>query len=158
MTKTGCHVYRLRGIALLELMLSLTVVAALLFAVMHYYGLAQRSRAVQQAAQSVQAMRVCAEQDRLIAQAATVAEDHRAVADDQLTQWVSLGCLPSDFVSRANPWGGATRAWVQGNTLRVTLQSVPRVAGMQLVAMFSAPPMRAQWSGGLFTLTEENGK
>lgn len=120
-----------RGVALVELMLSFSVLLVLALGVLHVYQLVDRDRRVNHALTQLQALRVAAIHD--------VARGVPSPGD-ALQPWISRGQLPVDFVQRANPWGGGLRAlWLDARHMRVQLDHVPAQSGRLLVASLNHP-------------------
>lgn len=86
---------RQHGIGLLELMLSLTIIAILLIAATRYYQSAQTSRQIQVAMESVQSVYAATQQ---------YYNDYGTVPTLELLKKSAM--LPNNFNDFANPWGG----------------------------------------------------
>lgn len=126
MLRTGIHYKKVKGVGLLELMLSLAIIAVLLIMATRYYQTTSQSQKVNQAVSDIQA---------ILAAAAnyTAASPGSAFA---ITDLVSAGLLPANWSTEtpvagtANPWAGAyTATNVSGSpAVKITAGSVPLTA------------------------------
>lgn len=115
-----------KGIGLLELMLSLAIIAILIVMVTRYYTTTRASEQVNEAAQEIIA---------LYAAGQSWLQSQPAFAGDMLTKFVLDGSVPKDFAD-GNPWGGTIKATV-GSTptsLNMELSEVPQAACQNLKA------------------------
>lgn len=90
------------GIGLLELMLSLAIIAMLMVAATRYYKTTQTARRVQVAVESTQAIYSARER--------WLQDGHSYESGDLLSNFIGYGYLSSDFRDKANPWGGSMTA------------------------------------------------
>ncbi len=115
------------GIGLLELMLSLAIIAILLVTATRYYVITRTSQQVNEAAQMVNATFSAAE----------AFFQHDPIQDDMITKFVNDGTLPKEFANdNINPWGGALKATGSGSAITVTLTQVPTDPCNSLVEQF----------------------
>ncbi len=118
-----------RGIGLLELMLSLAIIAILLVTATRYYVTTKSSQQVNEAAQMVTA----------VYSAAQAWLAHDAIQQkDMVPIFVNDGTLPQEFSrTNINPWGGTVTAIGQSaSSITVTLSLVPTDACNDLVQEF----------------------
>jgi len=102
------------GIGLLELMLSLTIIAILLVAATRYYQSTQTSRQIEIAMDSIQAVYAATQQYY----------NDNGSAPKTLQDLKNNAMLPSNFDTFANPWGGkVTASNPSQNELLLTFQT-----------------------------------
>jgi len=102
---------------LLELMLSLAIIAMLMVAASKYYKNTQTARRVQVAVETIQALYVANE--RFIQDGMT-----HTSGKDPIGDLTDNGYLPQKFTDDANPWGGTLIA-TGTTTLTATFGTVP---------------------------------
>ncbi|MFU8797384.1 MAG: prepilin-type N-terminal cleavage/methylation domain-containing protein [Gammaproteobacteria bacterium] len=114
--------YRTRGIGLLELMLSLAIIALLLIMATRYYSSAKRSKEITEAMSLIQAIR---------AGANNYATPNGFVPEgDIVTKLINAGLLPKYITvkSTASPWGTAVDAnTLGGKLLTITMAPPPTI-------------------------------
>jgi prepilin-type N-terminal cleavage/methylation domain-containing protein len=118
-----------RGISLLELMLSLAIIAILLVTATRYYNMTRSSQHVNEAAQMITAVYAAAQ--------SWLAND-QLKSQNMIPDFTNIGILPKQFTNpNINPWGGAITATGQSATsLLVTLTQVPTTDCNELLQQF----------------------
>lgn len=121
-----------RGISLLELMLSLAIIAILLVMATRYYQITRQSQQVDEAVEMITAVYTAGN---------SWLESHTGFADNMITEFIKDGSLPADFANpNVNPWGGKLEAapyLTTLTTLTVTMENVPSTACQNLAAKVS---------------------
>jgi type II secretory pathway pseudopilin PulG len=127
---------KILGISLLELMLSLAIIAIILVAAMRYYQTTRESQQVNAAAEMVTAV---------YSAGASWIQFNKDFSGVNIAAFVSNGSLPASFANpNANPWGGAINT-APGQTtppntfaLTVSLTHVSTTACSDLAAKVQA--------------------
>lgn len=121
-----------KGIGLLELMLSLAIIAILLITATRYYKITRTSQQVNTAADIVIAVYTAG---------SAWLQSQNDFSGEMLSKFVANGSLPTDFSKpNINPWGGqvTSRGGSTPTTLAVTLTNIPRNACEDLQARITA--------------------
>lgn len=124
--------HRSSGIGLLELMLSLTVIAILLVTATRYYSVTRSAQETNDAFSMLQAVYSAAE---------TWKQDYGKFPDNNLIEhFIDVGSLPTVFGTKnANPWGGEITAFPikeSPNDFAACLCNVPKDACMNLLQKY----------------------
>lgn len=121
------------GIGLLELMLSLAIIAVILILATRYYQITRSSQAINEASSMVLAV--------YTAGSSWLDSHDHFDNKDMIEEFVDNALLPADFKNGAvNPWGGAIQATGSADNpiqLTVTLDSVPQADCKNLAAKIS---------------------
>jgi hypothetical protein len=109
------------GIGLLELMLSLTVIALLLVMASQYYGTVRTNYRVHEGLGIIHAVYVASE---------SWLQNNPTIPASPLSGFTKNGSLPSDFDPTnpsplLNPWGGDLKAAGKDQTITITMSNVP---------------------------------
>lgn len=109
---------KLRGIGLLELMLSLAIIAILLIMATRYYQSAHQNQLVSQGVDMFGAIQGAVQTYRV---------DNPNASDLTVAKLVAQGYLPNSYGSgnTANPWGGQITLTIGSGTLKVEMTGVP---------------------------------
>lgn len=126
--------YKQNGIGLLELMLSLAIIAILLVTATSYYVTTRLNEQIDEAAEMVVAV-YSAGQSWL--------QSHDDFSTASIANFVADGSLPSNFASKtgsANPWGGDITVTGQKSSavLGVTMTAIPQTACLNLLGKITA--------------------
>lgn len=118
-----------QGISLLELMLSLAIIAILLVTATRYYNATRNSQHVNEAAEMITAVYAAAQ--------SWLAND-QLKSQNMIPDFTNIGMLPKQFTNpNINPWGGTITAMGQSATsLLVTLTQVPTTDCNELLQQF----------------------
>lgn len=123
--------HKQQGISLLELMLSLAIIAILLVMATRYYETTRMSQQVDEAAEMVTA--VYAAGNSWLESNTTFNQP------DMLQAFVNNGSVPADFKSaNINPWGGYVQVTgISTKNLTMTMSNVPSTGCLNLAAKVS---------------------
>lgn len=113
-----------RGISLLELMLSLAVIAMVLVLATRYFMNTRTSQQVNEAAEMITAVYAAGE---------SWLQTQNSLEKNMIPIFINNGSIPSDFnESNINPWGGDIEAIGDDEKLTVILNQVPADACQNL--------------------------
>lgn len=114
--------FHLQGIGLLELMLSLTVIAILLIAATRYYQSTQTARQVQETIETTQLIYIAAERSMENYGSYCPKNDSRcgSIGADIISVYIDKGLLPTNFKDNKSAWGGNITAVTTTNGYEVT--------------------------------------
>lgn len=142
---------RLKGIGLLELMLSLAIIAILLVMATRYYGITNRSQQVNQSVTEIAAI------EGAIANWKSNKTDYQNLSLSELNR---LGLLANQDASGVNTWGGTVtvgpNSQDNNKTAQITLADIPDWACENLADKLSdnnSNNNAAVCAGTTFTLT-----
>ena len=140
-----------KGIGLLELMLSLAIIAVLLIMATRYFKTAETSQQVEEAAKMVTAVYTAGD---------SWMQDHSQFgSQNMMGTFAKLGWVPKDFANattKPNPWGGeiTAQAGATPKILKVGLSKVPQDACQNLAARFKAKMPGSDPSCGADSITD----
>jgi Tfp pilus assembly protein PilE len=109
--------YGQHGIGLLELMLSLTVVALLLVIATRYYGTVRSNYRVHEGLGMIYAVYSASE---------SWLQNNNSIPANPIQSFINNGSLPSDFTgSTINPWGGSITLAGANQTITIRMTNAP---------------------------------
>src|SRR5579871_2442203 len=107
-----------QGISLLELMLSLSIIALILVLATRYYLNTRTSQQVNEAAEMITSVYSAGE---------VWMQSANQLNDDMMHEFLNNGSVPKDFANpKINPWGGDIEtATISPSQLKIILKNVP---------------------------------
>lgn len=119
---------KIKGITLLEVILSLAIIALILVMATRYYGLAHLEEQVNDTTSMIQSIRAAGQHWLL---------SHDDYRDINIPNLIQRDLIPKNFTT--NPWGGGIQVGPGpgNNTLRIVIQNIPINACINLERRFA---------------------